>query len=93
MSKNHVNESLVTVTDCIHTCNYMRVLFVYMALIFLSIHATASHCSRLKTFHLAGRGEENVTLGIPRLQEILIRASSDINTPIMTCPLHVGRSE
>lgn len=54
MSKNHVNESPGTTTDCIHTCNYMRLLFVYMALIFLSIHATASHCSRLNTFHLTG---------------------------------------
>ncbi|KAE9466028.1 hypothetical protein C3L33_02062, partial [Rhododendron williamsianum] len=41
----------------------------------------------LNTFHHAGRGEMNVTLGIPRLQEILMTASSDIKTPIMTCPL------
>ncbi|MCD9640206.1 hypothetical protein HAX54_025388 [Datura stramonium] len=40
----------------------------------------------LNTFHLAGRGEMNVTLGIPRLQEILMTASDAIKTPIMTCP-------
>ncbi|PON58095.1 DNA-directed RNA pol I, largest subunit [Parasponia andersonii] len=47
----------------------------------------------LNTFHLAGRGEMNVTLGIPRLQEILMTASKDIKTPVMTCPLQDGRSE
>ncbi|XP_062117647.1 DNA-directed RNA polymerase I subunit 1 [Humulus lupulus] len=47
----------------------------------------------LNTFHLAGRGEMNVTLGIPRLQEILMTASKDIKTPVMTCPLQNGRSE
>ncbi|KAE9596846.1 putative DNA-directed RNA polymerase [Lupinus albus] len=41
----------------------------------------------LNTFHLAGRGEMNVTLGIPRLQEILMAASKDIKTPFMSCPL------
>ncbi|XP_041024311.1 DNA-directed RNA polymerase I subunit 1 [Juglans microcarpa x Juglans regia] len=47
----------------------------------------------LNTFHLAGRGEMNVTLGIPRLQEILMTASSDIKTPVMTCPFQIGRSK
>ncbi|CAH8362128.1 unnamed protein product [Eruca vesicaria subsp. sativa] len=47
----------------------------------------------LNTFHLAGRGEMNVTLGIPRLQEILMTASADIKTPIMTCPLLKGRTK
>lgn len=47
----------------------------------------------LNTFHLAGRGEVNVTLGIPRLQEILMTAANDIKTPIMTCPLQMGRSK
>ncbi|XP_050227072.1 DNA-directed RNA polymerase I subunit 1 [Mercurialis annua] len=47
----------------------------------------------LNTFHLAGRGEMNVTLGIPRLQEILMTASVDIKTPIMTCPLQEGRTK
>ncbi|CDP10074.1 unnamed protein product [Coffea canephora] len=40
----------------------------------------------LNTFHLAGRGEMNVTLGIPRLQEILMTAAQVIKTPVMTCP-------
>nr|ACN85301.1 putative RNA polymerase A(I) large subunit [Oryza coarctata] len=41
----------------------------------------------LNTFHLAGRGELNVTLGIPRLKEILMTASDKISTPFMKCPL------
>ncbi|KAL6046323.1 DNA-directed RNA polymerase subunit [Balamuthia mandrillaris] len=47
----------------------------------------------LNTFHLAGRGEANVTLGIPRLKEILMTASKDIKTPSMTLPLPKGSSE
>ncbi|KAI4319607.1 hypothetical protein MLD38_033187 [Melastoma candidum] len=47
----------------------------------------------LNTFHHAGRGEMNVTLGIPRLQEILMAASSEIKTPIMTCPFRTGTSK
>ncbi|GER49429.1 DNA-directed RNA polymerase [Striga asiatica] len=47
----------------------------------------------LNTFHLAGRGEMNVTLGIPRLQEILRTASRVIKTPILTCPLSELRSK
>ncbi|CAI5442080.1 unnamed protein product [Caenorhabditis angaria] len=35
----------------------------------------------LNTFHFAGRGEMNVTLGIPRLREILMTASKSIATP------------
>ncbi|XP_028798542.1 DNA-directed RNA polymerase I subunit 1 [Neltuma alba] len=46
----------------------------------------------LNTFHLAGRGEMNVTLGIPRLQEILMTATRDIKTPVMTCPLMQDKS-
>ncbi|KAK7345074.1 hypothetical protein VNO77_15476 [Canavalia gladiata] len=46
----------------------------------------------LNTFHLAGRGEMNVTLGIPRLQEILMAAASNIKTPFMTCPLKPNKS-
>lgn len=41
----------------------------------------------LNTFHFAGRGEMNVTLGIPRLREILMVASANIATPSMTLPL------
>ncbi|KAK9170052.1 hypothetical protein Syun_002192 [Stephania yunnanensis] len=47
----------------------------------------------LNTFHHAGQGGEvNVTLGIPRLQEILMRASENIQTPVMTCPLQRGKT-
>lgn len=42
----------------------------------------------LNTFHLAGRGDMNVTLGMPRIQEILMKASANISTPYMECPLH-----
>ncbi|XP_011616408.1 DNA-directed RNA polymerase I subunit RPA1 [Takifugu rubripes] len=41
----------------------------------------------LNTFHFAGRGEMNVTLGIPRLREILMVASSNIKTPMMSVPV------
>lgn len=37
----------------------------------------------LNTFHLAGHGGVNLTLGIPRLTEILKTASEKIKTPIM----------
>ncbi|XP_057422605.1 DNA-directed RNA polymerase I subunit 1 isoform X2 [Lotus japonicus] len=46
----------------------------------------------LNTFHLAGRGEMNVTLGIPRLGEIIMLAAHDIKTPFMTCPLRPNKS-
>ena len=36
---------------------------------------------------LPGRGEANVTLGIPRLRELLMTAAASIKTPIMTLPL------
>lgn len=38
----------------------------------------------------AGRGEANVTLGIPRLREILMTAAASIKTPVMTLPLRRG---
>ncbi|XP_058135025.1 DNA-directed RNA polymerase I subunit RPA1 [Dasypus novemcinctus] len=41
----------------------------------------------LNTFHFAGRGEMNVTLGIPRLREILMVASANIKTPTMRVPV------
>lgn len=44
----------------------------------------------LNTFHFAGRGEMNVTLGIPRLREILMTASANIGTPSMDLPLLEG---
>ena len=40
----------------------------------------------LNTFHLAGSGA-NVTLGIPRLREIVMTASRTLKTPTMTIPL------
>ena len=39
----------------------------------------------LNTFHLAGRGEANVTLGIPRLREIIMTGTTKL--PTMTIPL------
>jgi DNA-directed RNA polymerase I subunit RPA1 len=44
----------------------------------------------LNTFHMAGRGEANVTLGIPRLREILMTAAARIKTPVMTLHLNEG---
>ena len=41
----------------------------------------------LNTFHLAGHSAKNVTLGIPRLREIVMTASSHISTPAMTLHL------
>lgn len=35
----------------------------------------------LNTFHFAGRGEMNVTLGIPRLRELFLAAGDNIKTP------------
>lgn len=40
----------------------------------------------LKTFHFAGVASMNITLGVPRLKEI-INASKSISTPITTAPL------
>lgn len=37
----------------------------------------------LNTFHLAGHGGVNLTLGIPRLRELLMTSSDKIKTPIM----------
>ncbi|KAF8580902.1 beta and beta-prime subunits of DNA dependent RNA-polymerase [Ramaria rubella] len=41
----------------------------------------------LNTFHLAGHGAANVTLGIPRLREIVMTASTKPKTPNMTLPV------
>jgi DNA-directed RNA polymerase I subunit RPA1 len=43
----------------------------------------------LNTFHLAGAGA-NVTLGIPRLREIIMTASRVLKTPTMSVPLHAN---
>ncbi|XP_065342582.1 DNA-directed RNA polymerase I subunit RPA1 [Cloeon dipterum] len=40
----------------------------------------------LNTFHFAGRGDMNVTLGIPRLRELLMMASKKQKTPAMDIP-------
>lgn len=40
----------------------------------------------LNTFHFAGFGAKNVTLGIPRLREIVMTASRRIKTPTMMVP-------
>ena len=37
----------------------------------------------LNTFHLAGHGGANMTLGIPRLKEILMTTPTNIKTPFM----------
>ena len=47
----------------------------------------------LNTFHFAGRGDMNVTLGIPRLREILMVASENIKTPSVTVPFLPGISD
>ncbi|MBW0491771.1 hypothetical protein O181_031486 [Austropuccinia psidii MF-1] len=41
----------------------------------------------LNTFHFAGHGAANVTLGIPRLREIVMTASTNIKTPTMKFPI------
>lgn len=41
----------------------------------------------LNTFHLAGHGAANVTLGIPRMREIIMTASKTLKTPTMMLPL------
>mgnify|MGYP001762306731 FL=1 len=47
----------------------------------------------LNTFHFAGHGAANVTLGIPRLREIVMTASKDIKTPIMRLPVREGLTD
>ena len=47
----------------------------------------------LNTFHLAGRGDVNVTLGIPRLREIIMVASKIPSTPSMVLPLIEGTTK
>jgi hypothetical protein len=46
----------------------------------------------LKTFHFAGVASMNVTLGVPRIKE-LINASKNISTPIITCALECDNDE
>ena len=42
----------------------------------------------LNTFHFAGRDDMNVTLGVPRMVEILRTATKKISTPYMEIPFH-----
>ncbi|KAF5364049.1 hypothetical protein D9756_000358 [Leucocoprinus leucothites] len=44
----------------------------------------------LNTFHFAGHGAANVTLGIPRLREIVMTASQKPKTPSMTMKIRQG---
>jgi hypothetical protein len=46
----------------------------------------------LKTFHFAGVASMNVTLGVPRIKEI-INAAKLISTPIISCKLVTSDSE
>uniref|UniRef100_A0ACD5ZP30 Uncharacterized protein n=1 Tax=Avena sativa TaxID=4498 RepID=A0ACD5ZP30_AVESA len=46
----------------------------------------------LKTFHFAGVASMNVTLGVPRIKEI-INAAKKISTPIITAELLSGKDE
>eukprot|EP00599_Poterioochromonas_sp_BG-1_P015385 CAMPEP_0173163672 /NCGR_PEP_ID=MMETSP1105-20130129/20063_1 /TAXON_ID=2985 /ORGANISM="Ochromonas sp., Strain BG-1" /LENGTH=1735 /DNA_ID=CAMNT_0014083779 /DNA_START=216 /DNA_END=5426 /DNA_ORIENTATION=- len=46
----------------------------------------------LNTFHLAGHGGGNVTLGIPRLREIIMTGSKVLKTPSMFIPLRSDRT-
>jgi hypothetical protein len=46
----------------------------------------------LKTFHFAGVASMNVTLGVPRIKEI-INAAKAISTPIISCKLVTNNSE
>lgn len=47
----------------------------------------------LNTFHFAGHGAANVTLGIPRMREIIMTASAKIKTPQMVLPLRSDISD
>jgi len=46
----------------------------------------------LNTFHFAGVGAKNVTLGIPRLREIVMTASGKIKTPVMEVAMKEGKT-
>lgn len=46
----------------------------------------------LNTFHFAGYGAANVTLGIPRLREIIMTAARKIKTPTMLLPIRAETS-
>lgn len=74
-----------TGTYIIHTYIHIIIPYVSCIWIFQSIGEPSTQMT-LNTFHFAGRGEMNVTLGIPRLREILMMASKSIKTPSMEIP-------
>jgi DNA-directed RNA polymerase I subunit RPA1 len=47
----------------------------------------------LNTFHLAGHGAANLTLGIPRIREILMTNGENIKTPMMILYRNCGYNE
>jgi DNA-directed RNA polymerase III subunit RPC1 len=46
----------------------------------------------LKTFHFAGVASMNITLGVPRIKEI-INAAKTISTPVIKCKLECDTNE
>ncbi|KAH9426402.1 DNA-directed RNA polymerase I subunit RPA1 [Dermatophagoides pteronyssinus] len=82
--KNVINEFRQTMNVC-----YMRSLCApgeAVGLLAAQSIGEPSTQMTLNTFHFAGRGEMNVTLGVPRLRELLVTASSHISTPSMDIP-------
>ena len=59
-----------------------------------SLHAAQRRSTDCSWGDLQGAGEANVTLGIPRLRELLMTAAKSIRTPVMTLPLrpHCSRA-
>jgi len=51
-----------------------------------------SSCIHAGTFHFAGVAAMNVTLGVPRIKEI-INASKTISTPVIEANLEIDNSE
>ncbi|XP_015758979.1 PREDICTED: DNA-directed RNA polymerase I subunit RPA1-like [Acropora digitifera] len=76
-----------------HECDTLSMLLLIVLFIKLNKLGSIGEPSTqmtLNTFHFAGRGEMNVTLGIPRLREILMTASERIKTPRMDLPVKPG---
>ena len=77
-------------------CRYMRALVApgeSVGIIAGQSIGEPSTQMTLNTFHMAGRGEANVTLGIPRLRELLMTAAKRVKTPVMKLPLRAGASK
>ena len=49
----------------------------------------------LNTFHMAGKADVNITLGIPRLRELIMTAPTEVKTPSMTIPFkeHINENQ